>query len=214
MSWNWRTVAVAIGVYRIYLGCTWTDAAAAKLVRGFDAIPGFLYRIDRMLPEPDTTEPGGSDAAARRSLIRISMTQAHAMLVLAGDTAGEQSDTDTEIDLASHGFRRRLPVIEISQVPLDTAPLAPGIDMRVGFDATDIACAVQQAAEQSGADWRAQSRMKLTLSGLDRRSAPSVPALSPTSNVDEPRSAELPLAEITHAFETLRARRNEREQPR
>ncbi|MFM9938078.1 MAG: hypothetical protein ACKVP7_01115 [Hyphomicrobiaceae bacterium] len=196
---------MAIGVYRIYLGSTWADEAAVqKLVRGFDAIPGFLYRLDR-LPRDTWTETS-TDAAARRALVRIAMTQSHAVLMLRGAPASQAEDVAIELDLARNGFRRRLPIVEIAaDANARTAPSTSAPDLVVGWEPADIACAIQQVAEQANADWRARSFAQAP----PRQTPPPGPQPTPTVGETKAPVGGLPLAEITQAFEQRRQRRND-----
>lgn len=198
---------VTIGVYRIFVGSTWTAAEAVeRLVRGFDAIPEFLYRLDRL--PADIAALAGADLDMRKSLMRIAMTQSHAMLLLTGPQASDDGiDASLEVSLARTGFRRRLPVIEIASDSMGgfLETRHPAADVTVGWDALAIACAVQEMSAQAGADWRAQTRSLLQ----NTSSSPPSPVAPADATAQRPH-ADLPVAAINRAYDDLRAQRTGR----
>ncbi len=195
---------VPIDVFRIYLGCTWTDSAAVeRLTRGLDAVPGLLYRFDR--PAPDL--PGSAvDPEEARALIRIAMTQSHVCLVFSEGVTRVREALAVELDLARHAFRRRIPVVLISG-PDCLAESAVNADATVAWCPTSIATTLQQVAEAAAAERRAHYR---NIAAIGRAGAQPEAPVPPGGGrrAAGPRES-LPVAEIVQAYEELRARRGD-----
>ena len=196
---------MAIGVFRIYLSRTWTDpVASARLLQALDALPSFLYRIDR-IADADLAAIG-NDAEALGSAVRVAMTQSHVALVQATGTGDVEQIWAIELELARTGFRRRMPVLAIAtpgpQSDKDPGPM--GSDRLVAFDGPAIASAIQELAEAAAAERRATDltrRPKAIAAGIVPAKSPSKPLVA----LGAPRT--IPYAEIAAAFASLQAAR-------
>lgn len=194
--------SVTIDVYRIYLGCTWADAAAVdRLTRGLDAVPGLLYRLDRPAPASPASL---MDPEETRALMRIAMTQSHACLV-SGDGAAMAADAlAIELDLARHAFRRRIPVVLIAD-PGRADHSTVDADVTVSWCPTSIATTLQQVVEEAAAERRAHYRSIAAQAKTQTRPDASSRAGGDGRAANSRDS--LPIADIMQAFDELRARR-------
>jgi hypothetical protein len=188
---------VTIGVYRLYLGLSWgRDGLRERLVRGFDLMTAFLYRIDCLDPGA-AASPSGPDLQAA---VRIAMTQSHVAL-LRGQPGHSDPALATEIALAQSGFRRRIPILAVTAdgaLP-DDHPLRRAADRVMAPVPQDVASAVQELAEAANAGWRARTREKLA------QRAPAALAADRSlagGGAEAPRA--LPVDEIARAYARVR----------
>ena len=184
-----------IGVYRIYLSATLAQSdRKARLVRAFDAIPEFLYRLDQV--DADLLAEHAGDEQTVRRLLRLAMTPSHIVLADADRATGPADLLADEVDLARVAFRRPIPVLGLSQSAVMDGASDARFDRIVGHCGEDIAVAIQELAE--GACYRAPE--------LSRQ--PSEVGVVPT----EPARGErpLPISGIAEAFDKWRARRSPR----
>ncbi len=205
---------MTIGVYRIYVAHAFaSDAVLAKLAVTLDATPNFLYRLDR-ITQADLLAAADAEAG-ERAAIRVAMTQSHLMLVPTDAAAEADRLRPLELDLARHGFRRRIPVLGLAeQGMVEAYAPALGIDRIVARDAAELACAIQELAEEAAAERRQANVIELA------RPLKSQPKLV-TGRVDvvpvapvAPRGSEttgeraLPYCKIVDALEQLRTSRS------
>lgn len=188
---------VTIGVYRIYIGCTWADpSSVARLTSVLDSVPGFLYRLDRLGPDALARRGEANDA---RAAIRIAMTQSHACLVLADTVQSMGSHLEIELDLARNGFRRNIPVVLVTKDGLQGSDLDHVCtDIVTNWQPASLACSIQQVAEEAAADWRSRNRKR-----VDASAGPSEPEPFAAAVSGHPAQADrqLPMNEILHAYE-------------
>lgn len=201
---------MAIGVYRIYVGRSWTGTEALRRLAGvLDLLPAFLHRIDHVSDEDlaAAVASGGPDAV--RDAVRIAMTQSHVALIDPSIQGKAPEITVLEIDLAQSGFRRRIPVLGV--VPggstQETRLHSAGFDRIVPLEIFQMLSAIQDLAEQAAAERR---RMNERLLGQPLRlvTSPTVnlPAQTPDAAVPEgPRP--LPISEILAALADMKANR-------
>ena len=196
-----------IGVYRIYLGHSWKAAGQAPDLLGlFDSLPEFLHTATTLAESGDIQAGAG-----RRAGVKVAMTQAH-VAVLRGGTDPAPQWTEHEIQIASSGFRWRVPIVAVMppdwDVTSDTAttPVTRIADRIVPWSAIEVARAVQELAEAAAA---------LRRSDLDRILPPAptpVPGIATTG--PETRHAitaavrRLPTAEIVAAYNRLKSARS------
>lgn len=188
-----------IGVYRIFLSASWSQGSEIEdLVSGFDQLPSFLYRIDRV------AAAGQPAHAVGEAPMRIAMTQSHVALLLADRVSDRLAEVATEVRLARSGFRRRIPVIAVARrrggTTPDDAALAVAVDRIVDFDAAAVACAVQDLVEEA--------RSALRQSDGSIRLVP--PAARPAEGKADGRpdvARPLPFDAVISALDDLRRRR-------
>lgn len=192
-----------ISVFRIYLGRSWHEQEAAERLRAlFDTMPEFLHSV--MLVPPEAAEMPGLTPEARRSAVRVAMTQAHVAILWGGPIARTDAWTDHEVHIARTGFRRRIPIIAVT--PLEGGrhdTLAVRAADRVeSWRATDIVYAIQEMAESAAAERRTLLRQ------LALEAQTGIPAtLSARENGPLVTARALPTAEIAEAFAGLKALR-------
>ncbi len=144
-----------ISVYRIYLGRSWVASGdAAALCSLFDQLPEFLHGM-HSLPL-DTPDAASLTAAERHAAVRITMTQAHVVILRAGDDEPPNAWTTEEIVTARTGFRHRIPILAVLPPGHDatTHPHARMADKTVAWNNVEIARGVQELAEAAAAERR------------------------------------------------------------
>lgn len=206
---------MTIGVYRIYLSQVWADPdVRARLVQALDGLPTFFYRIDQV-NEADLAA-AGNDAAARDSIFRVALTQAHVALLPADVPAIGETDASPhsiEITLARTGFRRRIPVLAVlapGQREAAGQSMA-GADRLVAFDGALIASAIQELAEVAVAERRARDLTRRPRNEAMASPLTAKPKLSCAGrDQDTAQRRPLPFAEIAEAFRNLQTVRGNR----
>jgi len=180
------------------------DDALPRLTRALDRIPGLLYRIDGLPPE-DAADDGSPDDRLRRR-VRIALTQAHIAVLHPGELAEPTATTEITVDLARHGFRRRIPILAIA----DAAHIAgagdgsPSMDRLVALDPGAIAGALQDLLMQSSEEVRELSRATL---GALTPQGPLIAAMPGAPQRISPGARALPVDAILSAYEALKAAR-------
>ncbi len=210
---------MGIGVYRIYVSYAWGQGPAlAKLVAALDANTAFLYRMDRLLPE-DMIASLGSDND-ELGAIRVAMTQSHVMLTPVASPPNDDPATATgsadifvvERNLASSGFRRRIPILGVRlEAGVDgddqKGPPIASVDRIVELAPSELACAIQELAEEAAAERRQANAIALARPVRDAR--PDRNATQPASRVASETLAAraIPVGEIMEAYHRLVATR-------
>ena len=202
-----------IGVFRIYLGRSWFDSdTSGALLQQFDSIGEFFYRTSAVdadeVAEADTPE-------LRRAAVRVAMTQAHLVLLLAGDAPTDDNWTQQELQVARSGLRRSIPVLTVRTPTCgDRDSLAlRSADHVVDWNAADMTCAIQQLVEAAALERRA-SRTQLDLADVadaqlrpTERKGPRAGEAASAAHA-RPARRDLPTTAIVEAFEALKSRRS------
>lgn len=205
---------MTIGVYRIYVGHAFAnDAVLVKLSATLDATPNFLYRLDRIMD--DDLVAATETEAGERGAIRVAMTQSHVMLVPTDAAAEADRIRPLELELARHGFRRRIPVLGLAEQATDEAHAdVLGVDRIVAFEAAGLACAIQDLAEEAAAERRQANVIELARPFRSQpHQAPSREATIteppvPARGVETIGARALPFCQIVEALEQLRMSRS------
>lgn len=197
-----------ISVYRVYLGRSWAVAGeAASLLGLFDALPEFLHAPCAL--ERESLDLPAEAVDARRASVKIAMTHAHVAILWGGVEDPAPDWTGHEIYVASTSFRRRIPMLAVMPPGVRSrATLAHRVsDRSVGWNALDVARAVQELAEMSSAARRGKAdRMSPQgLHPLALRPAPILPSPGePGTAIDD---RPLPTLEISQAYNQFKAAR-------
>ncbi len=217
---------MGIGVYRIYVSHSWATVgsqdgaespALTRLVAALDANTAFLYRIDRLLPEDLIGSPGSE--SDEPGAVRVAMTQSHVMLVpisaaTHNDPATMASHISTiEQDLARSGFRRRIPILGVrldAGTGGDNQGVQPfsgvdrAVDRVVDLEASELACTIQELAEEAAAERRQANAIVLARPLRDTRTdrqaaqaAQAAAAIAPEAVL----ARALPVGEIEEAYQ-------------
>ncbi len=206
---------MTIGVYRIYVGHAFAhDAALAKLTAALDATPNFLYRLDRV-SDADLAALSVAESG-ERGAVRVAMTQSHIMLVPTDAAAEADRLRPIELELARNGFRRRIPVLGLGAQSPDDAPAQArllGLDRIVAFDAPELACTIQELAEEASAERRQANVVALARPFREPPSRRVEPVAPPPRGTETSGERALPFCQIVEAFECLRGGRASEEQP-
>lgn len=199
-----------IGVYRLYVGSGWTgERPLARLTTVLDRIPGFLYRVDRVA---DDALP--ADTESLRALVRIALTQAHVAIMHPDELARGSELAVIEAGLAREGFRRRIPILGVSEaVTVVGGGSSPSMDRLCPLEPGAIASALQDLAEEAAAERRRASEALLgqplaLVGGAESR------ALDASARIDAGTATAatergLPIVEIMASLARLRAARGQ-----
>jgi hypothetical protein len=196
-----------ITVYRIYLGQAWCgDDKAEALARMFDALPEFFYRTATLTADEAARE--GATAESRRAAVRIAMTQAHIVLLLADGSVTSDPWTMQEIQVARSGLRQPIPILAV--VPpggrAQETLAASAANRVVGWNVDDIACAIVELVETAAAGRREVLRQLELEAGRRIADARQTRAAVPGFEAGADRA--LPVIEIAEAFAALKERRD------
>ena len=214
---------MGIGVYRIYVSHSWGQdgahgSALAKLVAALDANTAFLYRLDRLLLQ-DLSASLGSESD-ERGAIRVAMTQSHVMLVPiaaspvtdAATAAGSADIFVVEQELARSGFRRRIPILgvrlgEVARGDAQSERQHPGVDRVVDLETSELACTIQDLAEEAAAERRQANAIALARPLRDTRPDREKARAAAGTVPGAPQGRALPVDEIMEAYQRLVATR-------